>query len=198
MYQRLVCHKSNIFHRNGLNNTVGFNGQQQQQPNTQESQQLGKPTAAPTEGASYAGIAKLNSSTGAVPTSTPPGPIPSPPVQQTNPTRPTSGSKPSTNQQRGGANLYQNSSRSAQWGDSNAPYDQNTARRSGGNSAVSNANQVFVGSLPAEFTNETLVECFSQFGRVREAKIRQPSNDGKKVRCLITEKPSVRLIPCFS
>ena len=198
MYQRPVCHKSNIFHRNGLNNTVGFNGQQQQQPNTQESQQLGKPTAAPTEGASYAGIAKLNSSTGAVPTSTPPGPIPSPPVQQTNATRPTSGSKPSTNQQRGGANFYQNSSRSAQWGDSNAPYDQNTARRSGGNSAVSNANQVFVGSLPAEFTNETLVECFSQFGRVREAKIRQPSNDGKKVRCLITEKPSVRLIPCFS
>ena len=45
-----------------------------------------------------------------------------------------------------------------------------------------NENQVFVGSLPPEFTPETLIEFFGQYGRVLDAKIHHASGDSKKVR----------------
>ena len=44
-----------------------------------------------------------------------------------------------------------------------------------------NEQQVFVGSLPLEFTREILIECFLQFGQVLDAKIHTPANDNKKV-----------------
>jgi len=47
-------------------------------------------------------------------------------------------------------------------------------------STAPNENQVFVGSLPAEFTSQTLNECFSKFGRVLDAKIYGTSNDSKR------------------
>jgi RNA recognition motif-containing protein len=58
-------------------------------------------------------------------------------------------------------------------------------RRSGANmTSAPNEQQVFVGSLPLEFTRETLIECFSQFGSVLDAKINAPLHDNKKV-CLV-------------
>lgn len=49
-------------------------------------------------------------------------------------------------------------------------------------STAPNENQVFVGSLPSEFTAQTLIEFFSKFGRVLDAKIYVTNNDSKKVR----------------
>lgn len=46
---------------------------------------------------------------------------------------------------------------------------------------VSNELQVFVGSLPLEFQRQDLIDCFSQFGAVRDAKIQTPMHDNKKV-----------------
>lgn len=45
-----------------------------------------------------------------------------------------------------------------------------------------NEQQVFVGSLPLDCTEETLIECFSKYGNVIDAKIHQPLHDNKKVR----------------
>lgn len=45
-----------------------------------------------------------------------------------------------------------------------------------------NENQIFVGSLPPEFTHETLKQIFSAFGNVLDAKIHHANGDNKKVR----------------
>ena len=44
-----------------------------------------------------------------------------------------------------------------------------------------NEQQVFVGSLPLDFTEKTLIECFSEYGNVIDAKIYTPLHDNKKV-----------------
>ena len=142
--------------------------------------------------ASYAGIAKLKSSTGAtsnVP-ATVPAPVPAPP-QQTVLTRPSTTGKTNvpnrTNnfqQQppRGNGNYYPGNPRNNQWND-NQQQDQNSGRRSGANLAgVPDEQQVFVGSLPLDFTREDLIDCFKQFGTVLDAKIHTPTYDYKKVR----------------
>ena len=53
-----------------------------------------------------------------------------------------------------------------------------------------NEQQVFVGSLPLDFTKETLFECFSKFGTVLDVKIHTPTHDNKKVgECFKKVKP---------
>ncbi|UJR21593.1 hypothetical protein I4U23_024675 [Adineta vaga] len=178
---------------NGINESSGFNGQQQpqQQQNTQENQPLAKPAPTSTEGASYAGIAKLHSASGPTSNANPANSVTVPPVQQINTARPSTAGKPVPNQQRPSSGHYQQNNRGNQWNDSNGPHDQSSNRRSGGNAAA-NENQVFVGSLPAEFTHQDLIECFSQFGRVREARIHRPPNDNKKnYGFVIFEDPEV-------
>jgi Ras GTPase-activating protein-binding protein 1 len=173
---------------NGVNESTGYNGQQE---TIQENQQQAKQTTAgaATEGTSYAGIAKLHSSSG--PTSTVNSfatPVPTPPLpQQPNAVRPTNvkaTTNRTNNQQRGGGggggNYYQQNNRGNQWTD-NSQQDQSPARRSGANVApVPNEQQVFVGSLPLEFTKEDLIECFSQYGNILDAKIHMPAHDNKK------------------
>lgn len=53
--------------------------------------------------------------------------------------------------------------------------------RNSGNSSSPNDHQVFVGSLPASFTQQDLIDCFSQFGKVVYAKISNSNQDFKKV-----------------
>jgi hypothetical protein len=115
--------------------------------------------------------------------------------QQTNAVRPstkapsTTANRPTTNsqsgqqqqQQRGNSNYYQQNNRGNYWND-NSQQDHSPARRSGVNVATApNEQQVFVGSLPLDFTKEILIECFSKFGNVLDAKIHTPSHDNKKV-----------------
>ncbi|CAF3996664.1 unnamed protein product [Adineta steineri] len=106
------------------------------------------------------------------------------PTQQINTARPSTAVKPTSNQQqRGGSgNYYQQNNRGNQWNnDNHTPQDPNSTRRSGPNTpAAPNEQQVFVGSLPAEFTQATLIECFSQYGKVLDAKIHRPTHDNKK------------------
>ncbi|CAF0972394.1 unnamed protein product [Adineta steineri] len=165
---------------NGLTESTTFNGQ----PETiQESQQQTKQPI--PEGTSYAGIAKLHSSTGPTSNVNSISTIPVvAPTQQINTARPSTAVKPTSNQQqRGGSgNYYQQNNRGNQWNnDNHTPQDPNSTRRSGPNTpAAPNEQQVFVGSLPAEFTQATLIECFSQYGKVLDAKIHRPTHDNKK------------------
>ncbi|CAF0924509.1 unnamed protein product [Rotaria sordida] len=179
---------------------------QQQQPTTEGQR---------PEGTSYAGIAKLHSSTVSTPnitstSTTVPrsGSVPNavPPLnsQQSNTVRPsvkapsttTTTNRPSSSsqsgQQRGGNNYYQQNNRGNYWND-NIPKDQSPAHRSGTNVATApNEQQVFVGSLPLNFTKETLVECFSKFGKVLDAKIHTPAHDNKKnFGFVVFENPEV-------
>ena len=156
--------------------------------------------------ASYAGIAKLKSATGPVsnaPTSLPP-PQPSNPVRPVavKPTVPNRTNTPQQqqqlqqqpSQQRGNGNFYQQNTRGNQWNDNNQQ-DQSPARRSGANvSTAPNEQQVFVGSLPLEFTREDLIQCFQQFGTVLDAKIHQPNRDNKKVCFIIKKKPRTDIL----
>ena len=152
--------------------------------------------------ASYAGIAKLKSATGGtsnVPATTPaPVPPPPPPQQQqpapprssttgktTAPTR-TNNPPPQLQRQqqpsRGNGNFFPSNNRANHWND-NQQQDQFSGRRPGANLVgVPDEQQVFVGSLPLEFSREDLIDCFKQFGNVIDAKIRTPPYDNKKVR----------------
>ena len=145
--------------------------------------------------ASYAGIAKLKSATGQtvapVPPVQPPAAVrPAPTKPSAPPARPATANQQQQQQQqqqRGNGNNYQQNSRgnNNQWNENNSQQDQSPARRSG--QSVTNApneQQVFVGSLPLEFTREDLIDCFKQFGQVLDAKIHQPNYDNKKVRSI--------------
>lgn len=156
--------------------------------------------------ASYAGIAKLKSATGPTSTVSSTGSVSVPPPQQTvNPVRPIP-VKPVPNrtnnqqqhqQQRGNGNYYQQNNRGNQWND-NTQQEQSPARRSGANlPSAPNEQQVFVGSLPLEFTKEDLVECFKQFGNVIDAKIHAPVHDNKKV-CLFRKQNKDLIFFLFS
>ena len=126
--------------------------------------------------ASYARIAKSNPSSGTAPTGSNPAPVSTASVPPPNPTRPTNPpARPSGN------NYQQQNQRPQQWTDNS----QQENRANVGPPAPPNEQQVFVGSLPPEFTRETLINCFSQFGRVSDAKIHAPARDNKKV-CLST------------
>jgi hypothetical protein len=119
--------------------------------------------------------------------------------QQTNAVRPpvkaplTTANRPNNNsqsgqqqfpQQRGNGNYYQQNNRGNYWND-NSQQDHSPARRSVTNVvSAPNEQQVFVGSLPLEFSRETLIECFTKFGKVLDAKIHTPVHDNKKV-CFI-------------
>ena len=82
-------------------------------------------------------------------------------------------------QQRGNGNYYQQNNRGNYWND-NFQQDPNSTRRSGANVATApNGHQVFVGSLPLDFTKETLIDHFSKYGTVLDAKLHTPDN--KKV-----------------
>lgn len=84
-------------------------------------------------------------------------------------------------QQRGNGGYYQQNNR-GNYSNGNPEQDPNSARRSGTNVATAPAgHQVFVGSLPLEFTNETLMEVFGKYGTVLDAKIHTPNNETKKV-----------------
>ncbi|CAF2406527.1 unnamed protein product [Rotaria sp. Silwood2] len=163
---------------NGLNESTGYNGQQEA---VQENQQQIKQIT--TEGTSYAGVAKLHPTTGLTSNVISTGSVSMPPPQPTNTTRSTnvkSASNRINNQQRGQNNYYPSNNRANQWPGNNQQ-DPSPGRRPGSNMAtVSNEQQVFVGSLPLGFTRENLIECFSQFGHVREAKIQMPVHDNKK------------------
>ena len=130
---------------------------------------------------------RANPTTAAVPTSS---------AQQSNAVRPPvksstgptgrPSSTPQSGQQhfsqpRGGGAYYGQNNRNNHWNDA-LQKEHNPARRSGPNAiAAPNENQVFVGSLPAEFTPAILTECFSKFGRVLDAKIHSANGDNKKV-----------------
>lgn len=166
---------------NGVNESSGYNDQQEA---VQDTQQQSKQSVS-LEGASYAGIAKLKSATGQ--TVTPVPPVQQPAVVRSAPTKPSAPqTRPTTGnqqqQQRGSGNNYQQNVRgNNQWNENNAQQDQSPARRPGSNvMSAPNEQQVFVGSLPLEFTREDLLECFTQFGRVLDAKIHQPNYDNKK------------------
>ena len=151
--------------------------------------------------ASYAGIAKLKSATGGtsnVPATTPAPVPPPPPPQQQQPapprssttgktTAPTRTNNPPPQQQqqqpsRGNGNFFPSNNRANHWND-NQQQDQFSGRRPGANLVgVPDEQQVFVGSLPLEFSREDLIDCFKQFGNVIDAKIRTPPYDNKKVR----------------
>ncbi|CAF1408497.1 unnamed protein product [Rotaria sordida] len=163
---------------NGLNESAEYNGQQELvQENQQQTKQI------TTEGTSYAGVAKLHPTTGSTSNINSTGSVSMPPPQPTNTNRSTtvkSASNRTNNQQRGNSNYYPQNSRNNQWTGNNQQ-DQSPGRRPGSNmSTVSNEQQVFVGSLPLQFTRNDLIDCFSQFGRVRDAKIQMPIHDNKK------------------
>jgi hypothetical protein len=81
----------------------------------------------------------------------------------------------------GGGNYYGQNTRSKYCNDA-SQQDHSSACCSDANViSAPNENQVFVGSLPAEFTPATLIECFSKFGRVLDAKIHTANGDNKKV-----------------
>ncbi|CAM4761262.1 unnamed protein product [Rotaria magnacalcarata] len=155
------------------------------------------------EGKSYAGIAKLHSLTGSqitansttttaprfVPT---PNAVPPTNAQPTNSDRSsvkvpsTTANRPSNNPQsvqsssRGGGNYYPSNSR-GNYGRSIIEKDPNPVHRSGSNVLTApNEQQVFVGSLPLEFSKETLIECFKKYGKVLDAKIHTPAHDIKR------------------
>ena len=88
--------------------------------------------------------------------------------------------------------FHQQNNRGSQWNDNNRQ-EQSPARRLGSTTATSNEQQVFVGSLPLYFTREILIECFSQFGHVVDAKIHTPVYDNKKV-CLFNKKKKIIFI----
>ncbi|CAF2734895.1 unnamed protein product [Rotaria sp. Silwood2] len=207
-----------------LNHQVSQENQQQTNGGNVPNQQPVKQTTTtqqPTsttegqrpEGTSYAGIAKLHSSTGSTSnvitssTTAPrsglvPNAVPTANSQQSNAVRPsvkvpstiitttTTTNRPSSNsqsgqqqpqQQRGSGNYYQQSNRGNYWNNNNIQKDHNPAHRSGTNVATApNEQQVFVGSLPLNFTKETLIECFSKYGKVLDAKIHTPTHDNKK------------------
>ena len=158
--------------------------------------------------ASYAGIAKMNSTTGSAPnvnstaTVVPRGGPNSSAVPPTTSQQPSAGRAPvktpltTTNrsnsnpqlgqqqpqqQQRNNGNYYQQNNRGNYWNDNSAQYP-NSARRSGPNTgAPPSGHQIFVGSLPSDFKRETLIEFFGKYGTVLDAKIHAPNNDHKKV-----------------
>ncbi|CAF3416143.1 unnamed protein product [Rotaria sp. Silwood1] len=163
---------------NGLDESTGYNGQQEiVQENQQQTKQI------IPEGTSYAGIAKLHSATGSISNINSTGSISMPPPQPTNTNRSTtikSASNRTNNQPRGNNNYYPQSNRGNQWTGNNQQ-DPSPGRRSGSNMAtVPNEQQVFVGSLPLDFTREDLIKCFSQYGHVRDAKLQTPIHDNKK------------------
>ncbi|CAF3368130.1 unnamed protein product [Rotaria sp. Silwood1] len=141
------------------------------------------------EGTSYAGIAKLHSSTGSTSNVTSTSTttsrngsisntIPTSISQQSNTIR--SSVKPpltTTNRPSSNPQLGQQQQQQPQRGSGN--YHSQTNR--GINVATApNEQQVFVGSLPLNITKETLIECFSKFGKVLDAKIHTPAHDNKK------------------
>jgi RNA recognition motif-containing protein len=84
-------------------------------------------------------------------------------------------------QQRGNNNYYPQNNRGNYWND-NSQQDHSPARPSGLSVATApNDQQVFVGSLPLEFTKETLIEYFTKHGNVLDAKIYTPTHESKKV-----------------
>jgi hypothetical protein len=155
---------------------------------------------------SYAGIAKLNSANStvanpsatatlpaaSVPRTTPTSNVPTntpAPVGNVNANRPSTkptagpGGRPSNNPQanqghfsqtRGGGNNYH-------------------ASNNRGTNAMTapNENQVFVGSLPPDFTANTLIECFTKYGRVLDAKIHNTNGENKKVRTTESIRSSI-------
>jgi len=122
-----------------------------------------------------------------------------PPQQTNNPVRPTAvkpAANRTNNQQRGNVNFYQQNNRGNQWHE-NSQQDQSPGRRSGANqSTAPNEQQVFVGSLPLDFTRENLIECFKQFGNVLDAKLHAPMHDNKKV-CLFQKKIKILILTFF-
>ncbi|CAF0970800.1 unnamed protein product [Adineta ricciae] len=166
--------------------TNGTNGSNQQQ--VKQTQPTSTTEGKKVEGKSYAGIAKLHQPAGAptnvsasvTPTVRSVANPPSAPLsnsQQPNTIRPQTKAQPTTNnrptssaqlgqrqypQQRGNTNYYEQTNR-------------------GTNVATApNEQQVFVGSLPLDFTEKTLIECFSEYGNVIDAKIYTPLHDNKK------------------
>jgi hypothetical protein len=161
--------------------------------------------------ASYAGIAKMQPSTGpasnvnSTSTIAPRGgstssTVPPSTSQQPNAVRApvkallTTANRPNSNaqsgqqqqqQQRGNGNYYQQNNRGNYWND-NSQQDHNSTRRSGANVGTGpNGHQVFVGSLPSDFKKETLIEFFGKYGTVLDAKIHTPNNENKKVCCYL-------------
>ena len=137
--------------------------------------------------ASYAGIAKLKSNVGPVTNQTPPTSVtaaptaPPPAAQPSTSARPSNVKPPTTtrtnNPQRPGNDYYRQNNRSQQWGDhSSQDYRPNTNQLT-----APNEQQVFVGSLPADFTREALVNCFGHYGKILDVKLNTPMHDNKKV-----------------
>ncbi|CAF1558380.1 unnamed protein product [Rotaria magnacalcarata] len=163
---------------NSTNETTGYNRPQEI---AQENQQQTKPIS--TEGASYAGIAKLNAPTGSTSIVNSTGSLSMPAPQATSVNRSAAVKSAPTrtnNQQRGNGNYYSQNNRNNQW-NTNHQQDPSPGRRPGSNMTnVPNELQVFVGSLPADFSCDDLFHCFSQFGNVSNVKIQTPMHDKKK------------------
>jgi hypothetical protein len=133
--------------------------------------------------ASYAGIAKLNSSaTVSVVNPTAVTVNTMLPVQPSTNVRSNKNNKVPSNQANTspGNNTtdnYRQNNRNEQWSENT----QQEYRPNTNQPTVSIAQQVFVGSLPADFTREDLIDCFSAFGSVLDVKINYHMNEHKKV-----------------
>lgn len=180
---RFLDHQISDEKQQQFNNDNVSNQQQVKQMTITQQQPTSTTTEGPrTEGTSYAGIAKLHSSTGSTTNmgsnslpvqrngSTSSG-IPSSNLQHSNTIR-SLGKAPLTTANRQNSNSQTGQQRSS--GANVQQYNRMTAV------TAPNERQVFVGSLPLDFTKETLIECFSKYGNVVDATIHTPMHDNRK------------------
>lgn len=127
------------------------------------------------EGHSYAGITKLTPNTSAVATVSAPVVTPTPTIVPTvtPPSTVKSAPVPRGNLSQRGTNegYHRSSYRPNQWSTEPSDGSYRSSNLSNNHLSAPNEQQVFVGSLIANMTREDLVDCFSAFGKVLDAKI---------------------------
>lgn len=191
-------HQETTSQTNGSSHANNVVQQQQTSKVTSSTQPPATEGHRPEGIASYAGIAKLNSATSsalnannagvssnaAAPRTVAPNNSNAPGTVSSSTTGPTAPNnvrppmKPGTGRPSNNPAGGPPHSNQGRGGGGNNYYQQNN--RGLTVSTAPNENQVFVGSLPAEFTAQTLIECFSKFGRVYDAKIYVTNNDSKR------------------
>jgi hypothetical protein len=107
-------------------------------------------------------------------------PVAVPAVQPPTSARPPNVKPPTArpnNPQRPNNDYHRPNNRGPQWGDqSSQDYRSNPNQVT-----APNEQQVFVGSLPIDFTREALLDCFTPYGKIIDVKLNTPLYDNKKV-----------------
>lgn len=129
-----------------------------------------------SEGHSYAGIAKLTPNTSAVASVSTPVTVPTPVAPTVAPPSTVKSAPPvpraNLPSQRGPNDGYHRQNyRSNQWSNETSDGNYRPSNSTNNHLSAPNEQQVFVGSLIANMTREDLIECFSAFGKVLDAKI---------------------------